>query len=116
MSSGGGPEPLGCKKANISTATYDLIEKIGMDEVAHVAFLREVLGAKAVPSPLIDLSQFATAVAAAYNLATNGTLSPAFDYAANSYTFVLSSFTLEDVGVTAYLVSSLYPDIVSHGD
>ena len=55
-------------------------------------------GSAAVAQPQIDLS----AVTAAANAAFGETLSPPFTYQANDITGLLSAFTFEDVGVTAY--------------
>ncbi len=55
-------------------------------------------GSAAVAQPQIDLSAFT----AAANAAFGETLSPPFTYQANDITGLLSAFTFEDVGVTAY--------------
>ena len=55
-------------------------------------------GSAAVAQPQIDLSAFT----AAANAATGMTLDPPFTYYANDINGLLSAYTFEDVGVTAY--------------
>lgn len=65
-------------------------KEIAADELAHVLFLRSVLGASAVAKPAIDLLSSFKAVVADFD--------PFF----NENHFVLGAFVFEDVGVTAY--------------
>ncbi|KAK9829452.1 hypothetical protein WJX72_005959 [[Myrmecia] bisecta] len=96
---GGGPAPIGGKKANLTTDAKYYAEEIANDEIAHVAALRSVLGNNSVPCPQIDIGP---AFAAAANAAFNTTLTPAFDPYANDVFFLHGAYIFEDVGVTAY--------------
>ena len=77
--------------------------EIAADEVAHVAFLRNALGASAVAQPVIDISvgpnsAFSAAAVAAKLITAGQTFNPYL----NDETFLLGAYIFEDVGVTAY--------------
>eukprot|EP00892_Ulva_mutabilis_P001992 jgi/Ulvmu1/11794/UM080_0005.1 len=96
---GGGPAPVGGRKASLSPELQSIAEEIAADEIAHVEFLRTALGDAAVPCPAIDIGP---AFIAAANAAAGATLSPDFDPYANDIFFLHGAFIFEDVGVTAY--------------
>ncbi|WP_425231001.1 ferritin-like domain-containing protein [Sphingomonas sp.] len=77
--------------------------EIAADEIAHVAFLRSVLGTFAVAQPAINISGDATgAFTAAARAAGVVTATGLFDPYSSPDNFLLGAFIFEDVGVTAY--------------
>ncbi|HEX8483968.1 ferritin-like domain-containing protein [Sphingomonas sp.] len=77
--------------------------EIAADEIAHVAFIRNVLGAAAAAQPAINISGDANgAFSAAARLAGIVPAGGTFDPYASPDNFLLGAFIFEDVGVTAY--------------
>jgi len=94
----------GGRKVNFSDRVVELYAReIAQDERAHVAFLRNAIGATAVAQPAIDISAdpngaFSSAARAAGLIGAG----QSFDPYANDENFLLGAFIFEDVGVTAY--------------
>lgn len=78
--------------------------EIAADEIAHVAFLRQALGAAAAAQPAINISGDANGAFTAAARAANVIPATAtFDPYASDENFLLGAFLFEDVGVTAYM-------------
>ena len=75
------------------------IQRITVDEVDHIRFIRRVLGNAAVARPNIDLLNSFNAVAVAAGLIPAGTQ---FNPFLNETNFLIGALSLTDVGVTAY--------------
>ena len=82
-----------------STAIPQYVQRLAVDELGHVQFIRAVLGAAAISEPQIDLSVASwTATAIAAGLIAPG---QTFNPYASDVGFLLGAYVIEDVCVTA---------------
>ncbi len=94
----------GGRKVNFTDPVIaNYAREIAADELAHVEFLRSLLGSSAIAMPAIDIgatatSSFSTAARAAGLIGAGGT----FDPYATDENFLLGAYIFEDVGVSAY--------------
>nr|XP_043613826.1 desiccation-related protein PCC13-62-like [Erigeron canadensis] len=96
---GGGPPPIGVKKANLSPLVRDIIAQFGYQEVGHVRAIKRKVGGFA--RPLLNLS--AEAFAAVINNAFERPLYPIFNPYANSINYLIASYVIPYVGLTGYV-------------
>ncbi len=90
--SAGGPVPFR------SAAVQSYVQRLAVDELAHVRFLRAALGPAAIAEPTINLStSWTTLVIAAGLIAPGQTFSPFTD----DISLLLGAYVIEDVCVTA---------------
>ena len=92
-----------------SRAIQQYAQRIAVDEMAHVRFIRTVLGASAVAEPTIDVgigpnNAFSILAVAAGLIVQGQTFNPYAD----DISFLLGASIFEDVGVTAYAGAARY--------
>ena len=90
--SGGSPVPWN------GSAIEAFAQRLAIDEIAHVEFLRAVNGANAISEPSINLSSAWTTLALAAGLIAPG---QSFNPFADPVSFLLGAYVIEDVCVTA---------------
>ncbi len=73
-------------------------QRLAVDEIGHVQFIRATLGAAAIAEPTINLSTSWTTLAIAAGLITPG---QTFNPFADPVSFLLGAYVIEDVCVTA---------------
>ena len=73
-------------------------QQLAVDELAHVLFVRQVLGSAAIAEPSIDLASSWTVLATAAGLIAPG---QSFNPFQDEISFLLGAYVLEDVCVTA---------------
>lgn len=73
-------------------------QRLAVDEIGHVQFLRAALGAAAIAEPAINLSTSWTTLAVAAGLIASG---QTFNPFADPISFLLGAYVIEDVCVTA---------------
>ena len=88
----GGPVPFQ------SSAIAQYVQRLAVDELGHVQFIRAVLGSQAIAQPQINLTTSWTATAIAAGLITPG---QTFNPYASDIAFLLGAYVIEDVCVTA---------------
>ncbi|KAI5659090.1 hypothetical protein M9H77_27883 [Catharanthus roseus] len=96
---GGGPPPIGVKKANLDPLVTKIVVEFAYQEVGHLRALKDTVGL--FPRPQLDLSasNFATVI----NLALNKTLEPPFDPYSSSLAYMLASYAVPYVGLVGYV-------------
>ncbi|KAL2610087.1 hypothetical protein R1flu_028660 [Riccia fluitans] len=98
---GGGPSPIGGRKALLDPLTNDLVAQMGLQEVGHIRVIRENLGLDAFPRPLLNIDK--TTWARIMDSAFQMPLNPPFDPYANSINYMLASYAIPYVGLTGYV-------------
>lgn len=95
----GGPVPF----RNPAIAQY--VQRLAVDEIAHLRFFRAVLGPAAVAQPTVNISSSWTTFAAAAGLIQPG---QTFNPYADDISFLLGAYILEDVCVSTVAGTSRF--------
>ncbi|GJX59150.1 hypothetical protein Tco_0290540 [Tanacetum coccineum] len=96
---GGGPPPVGVRRANLSPLIRDIIAQFGFQEVGHVRAIKSTVPGFA--RPLLNLSK--EAFANVINSAFDRPLNPLFDPYSNDINYLLATYAIPYVGLTGYV-------------
>ena len=88
-----------------SAAIQQYVQRLAVDELGHVQFIRAVLGAAAIAEPTIDLVNPWTTFAVAAKLIQPG---QTFNPYASDVGFLIGAYVIEDVCVTALAGAARY--------
>ncbi|KAH7511123.1 hypothetical protein ACOSP7_007117 [Xanthoceras sorbifolium] len=96
---GGGPPPMGAKRANLDPFTRDVVLQFALQEVGHLRAIKSTV--KGFSRPLLDLSakSFAKVVDKAFGVPLN----PPFDPYCSSMNYLIASYLIPYVGLTGYV-------------
>ncbi|XP_058096161.1 ferritin-like catalase Nec2 [Magnolia sinica] len=100
----GGSPPIGGQKANLGFFVRDIIIQFAYQEVGHLREIQQMVGG--FPRPLMDLSS--TNFAKIMTKAMGAPLHPPFDPYLNDINFLLASYLIPYVGLTAYVGTMPY--------
>ncbi|KAI3512398.1 hypothetical protein L1887_19713 [Cichorium endivia] len=101
---GGGPPPIGVRKANLSVLIQDIITQFGLQEVGHIRAIKSTI--RGFSRPMLNLSE--AAFANVMNNAFGEPLYPPFDPYANDINYLLASHVIPYVGLTGYVGANPY--------
>ncbi|KAI9194900.1 hypothetical protein LWI28_010016 [Acer negundo] len=96
---GGGPTPLGAKKANLDPFTRDVVLQFAFQEVGHLRAIKNTV--KGFPRPLLNLSS--ESFAKTLDTAFGKPLNPPFDPYSSSLNYLIASYLIPYVGLTGYV-------------
>ena len=88
-----------------SAATAQYVQRLAVDELAHLQFFRAVLGSAAVAQPAVNIASSWTNFAVGAGLISPG---QTFNPYENDITFLLGAYMLEDVCITAAAGAARY--------
>ncbi|KAJ1254695.1 hypothetical protein BS78_09G046900 [Paspalum vaginatum] len=94
---GGGPRPVGARRADLDFHTREVAAELGYQELGHIRAIRQAVGG--FPRPTIDLG--ADRFAMVMDDAMGARLDPPFDPYASSVNFLLASYVFPHVTAAA---------------
>ncbi|KAL3617195.1 hypothetical protein CASFOL_038942 [Castilleja foliolosa] len=95
----GGPPPIGATRANLSLFVRNIMEEFGYQEVGHLRAIKS--NVRGFARPQVDISP--RIFADFMNKAFGQTLDPLFDPFANDINFLIASYAIPYVALTAYV-------------